>query len=175
MTIWATPQLLSGAFGVPVPAVLVTPMQLRARIKASNSKMFNEVRDQYTRNDDIPATVGFTRALTADDWASVEPAFPLTVYLHVQYGLHVALRPGHLPSLIPIGSSNPTWDEAAARAGRVIVVTADVPSYWGAVDEGRFPTFHDTFGDGCWAALAPFRTGPEADLSTWPGADFLGL
>ena len=89
--------------------------------------------------------------------------------------MHVAVLPGKIWSLIPIGWSNTTWDEAATQAGRVMVATADLPSYGSAVEQGRFPTFQDTFGDGCWAALAPFDTGPEAELSNWPGAQQLGL
>lgn len=54
---------------------------------------------------------GFTCVVTADQWASVEPACPLTVYRHDKHGLHVAVLPGKIWSLIPIGWSNTTWDE----------------------------------------------------------------
>lgn len=186
MTTWEAPQLLPGAFGVPVPTVLIAPWQLAARITVAHMDLSDDVdqdeADQDTTAVDdeamyrqVLAMAGFTGVATADEWSSVEPAYPLTVYRHDKHGLHVAVLPGNVASLIPVGSSNPTWDEAATRAGRVMVATADLPAYWNAVDQGRFLTFQDTFADGCWAALAPFDTGPEADFSAWPGAPQLGL
>ena len=128
--------------------------------------------DEAMGDDDAPrlgpGSAGFTRVTTRAQWSLVEPAYPLTVYRHERHGLNVSVRPGELWSIISAGRSNTTWDEAATRAGRVMVATADLPSYWAVVRDGRFPTFGDTFGDGCWAALAPFDTSAEADLSTWP-------
>lgn len=184
MTTWVTPQLLPGAFGVPVPTVLIAPWQLDARLNVAQMNLSDLDGGDDTGEDtpaddpsveEVPTTAGFTRVTAVDQWSSVEPAYPLTVFRHDKHGLHVAVLPGKLWSLISIGWSNPTWDEAATRARRVMVATADLPSYWRAVEQGRFPTFQDTFGEGCWAALAPFDTGPEADLSTWPGAIQLGL
>ncbi len=191
MTTWQCPQLLPGAFGMPVPTVLITPWQLSARVLLPQMDDDEAAEDEVDAGEvdagedqaahaeamyqQAPAMAGFTQVLTAGDWSSVEPAYPLTVYRHERHGMHVAFKPGALWSLVPIGRSNATWDEAAAKAGRVMVVTADVPSYWRVVSDGRFPTFEDAFGNGSWAALAPFDTGPEADLSSWPGAAALGL
>jgi len=185
VTTWVAPQLLPGAFGVPVPTLLITPWQLSARVMGAHMDLSDETDEDETDEDEttddeamhqqVPAMAGFTQVLTAGDWLSVEPAYPLTVYRSEKHGLHVAFQPGELWSLVSIGSSNATWDEAAASAGRVMVATADLPLYWHAVDDGRFPTFQDAFGTGSWAALAPFDTGPEADLSKWPGAKQLGL
>ncbi len=185
MTTWQCPQLLPGAFGVSVPTVLITPWQLSARVllpQMDDEAAEDEVdagEDQAAHAEAMyqqaPAMAGFTQVLTAGDWSSVEPAYPLTVYRHERHGMHVAFKPGALWSLVPIGWGNATWDEAAAKAGRVMVATADVPSYWRVVSGGRFPTFQDAFRDGSWAALAPFDTGPESDLSSWPGAAALGL
>lgn len=183
MTTWTAPQLLPGAFGVPVPTVLIAPWQLDARINVAHMNLSDDVdedeidEDTTADNEAVDRQEGsamadFTRVVTADQWSSVEPAYPLTVYRHDNTGCTSQSYPAKFWSLIPIGWSNTTWDEAA---GRVMVATADPPTYWSAVEQGRFPTFQDTFGDGCWAALAPFDTGPEADLSTWPGAGNFGL
>ena len=183
VTTWVTPYLLPGALGVPVPTVLIAPWQLDARINIADRNLSDPMgRDEanehalvdHESGEDAPAAAGFSRVAGADQWLSVEPAYPLTVYRHDRHGLNVAVLPGEIWSLISLGSSNATWDEAAARAGRVMVATADLPSYWRAVEQGRFPTFQDTFGAGCWAAAAPFDTGPDADLSTWPGGERFG-
>ena len=176
MTTWTALQLLPGAFAVPVPTVLLAPWQLEARIAVARMNLAGGINEDGAGQaiDAAPALAGFTRVTAADQWSTVEAAYPLTVYRHNNHGLHVAIQPRQIWSLIPIGWSNTTWDEAATRAGRVMVATADLPSYWHTVGQGRFPTFQDTFGDGCWAALAPFDTGSEAEIRKWPGAQQLG-
>lgn len=73
MTTWVAPQLLAGAFGVPVPTVLIAPWQLTARVELAHIDLSDEVdEDDETDDDtkeDIPATAGFTWVVTANDWS----------------------------------------------------------------------------------------------------------
>ena len=72
VTTWTAPQLLPGAFGVPMPTVLVAPWQLDARLNIAH-RLFDDVdgdeddtaeddaEDDDTQQQEAAAIAGFTR------------------------------------------------------------------------------------------------------------------
>lgn len=179
--------MLPGTLGVPVPTVLVSEWQLTARISVMLDRL-GEVDDDDDDDDEsdyfdqhsvetalTPAAAGFTVVSTKAAWAQVKPATPLTVLLNSWEGIMVALQPRSFAFSISLGRVEAAWTASATSAGTVMVASADLPGYWQAISSGREPTFDDAFSKGCWAALAPFVTGDEADVRTWPGAENLGL
>jgi len=135
MTTWQSPRLVVGEFGLPWPAVLVSPWQLTARVHRPHSLPLSDLN-------------------RPEDWDRLLPSRTVTMSLDAVNGLVLDLGPD---ALIPLylGRSNQQWDTTFKVLGRAIVATADLRTYWKYFDDttGMTAEFTDIFPAGSSAML----------------------
>lgn len=135
MTTWRSPRLGVGEFGLPWPAVLVTPWQLTAR---SNQ----------------PADLSLWPVSRPEDWDMLVPHPSASLTLEPETGLVLHLGPGSLAPLYLDRTRESGWDETVQALGRAIVATTDLGYYWHRIRQDRgTPQFADVFPPGSKAML----------------------
>ena len=135
MTTWRSPRLDVGQFGLPWPAVLVSPWQLTART-------------------DEPAGLVLRPVSCPEDWDLLVPHPLASLLLDPEDGLVLHLGPGSVVPLYLDMTRELGWDETVQALGRAIVATTDLAGYWHRIRQGGGTLqFADVFPPGSEAML----------------------
>ena len=135
MTTWRSPRLDVGQFGLPWPAVLVSPWQLTART-------------------DEPADLVLRPVSCPEDWDLLVPHPSTSLSLDPEDGLVLHLGPGSVVPLYLDMTRESGWDETVQALGRAIVATTDLAGYWHRIRQGGGTLqFADVFPPGSEAML----------------------
>lgn len=165
MTTWAWAALPPGRFGLPEPALVMSPWVLEVRESRPSRRGFRRVTHPRQWRQVGPASGGlvldlrdFTEAVLAR--AKDPEAVDFDAVLGMVPG---CFEPGGVEWVVPVFVSPDQPDaaavwEAAHKAGRVWLLTGDLAAYWNAARSDRDVTFEEAFPGGSWAASVALAT-----------------
>lgn len=159
MTLYTWARLPTGTYDLPGPAVVTSPWVLETRERRPRRAGFTRV----TRSRQWPE-VRTARNVIADyadpcDVMVVGADHPADLDAH-------ALRDANPGSMRASGvhwvvgsmfddPATETFHDQVHRAGRLLLLTGDLRTYWSATDAGYILRFDQLFPGGAWAAWVP--------------------